>query len=84
MLKKMFGVRLVFKLRAILLMEADFNAMNNKVYGVCMLDEARKYQLLRSWGRRAMAVAREVPRYDQTHPYSWLVTIVSLRGLELW
>ncbi len=40
--RKMFGVHLVSKLRAILLMEADFNAMNKEVYGVCMLDEARK------------------------------------------
>jgi hypothetical protein len=30
MLEKMFGVRLVSKLRAILLMEADFNVMNKK------------------------------------------------------
>jgi hypothetical protein len=44
--KKMFEVRLVSKLRAILLMEADFNAMNKEVYGVCMLDEARKYKLI--------------------------------------
>jgi hypothetical protein len=40
MLEKMFGVRLVSKLRAILLMEADFNAMNKEVYGVRMLDNA--------------------------------------------
>jgi hypothetical protein len=46
MLEKMFGVRLVSKLRAILLMEADFNAMNKKVYGVWMLDTARKYKLV--------------------------------------
>jgi hypothetical protein len=46
MLEKMFGVRLVSKLRAILLMEADFNAMNKKVYGVRMLDTARKYKLV--------------------------------------
>ncbi len=31
MLEKMFGVRLVSKLRDILLMEADFNAMNKEV-----------------------------------------------------
>ena len=42
----MFGVRLVSKLRAILLMEADFNAMNKEVYGVRMLEEARKYKLI--------------------------------------
>ncbi len=46
MLKKMFGVRLVSKLRAILLMEADFNVMNKEVYGVRMLEEARKYKLI--------------------------------------
>ena len=31
MLKKMVGVQLVSKLRVILLMEADFNAMNKEV-----------------------------------------------------
>jgi hypothetical protein len=46
MLEKMFGVRLVSKLQAILLMEADFNAMNKEVYGVRMLEEARKYKLV--------------------------------------
>jgi hypothetical protein len=43
---KMFDVCLVSKLRAILLIEADFNAINKEVYGVCMLDEARKYKLI--------------------------------------
>ena len=42
----MFDVCLVSKLRAILLIEADFNAINKEVYGVCMLDEARKYKLI--------------------------------------
>jgi hypothetical protein len=46
MLEKMFGVRLVSKLRGILLMEADFNAMNKEVYEVRMLEEARKYKLI--------------------------------------
>ncbi len=46
MLEKMFRVRLVSKLRAILLMEVDFNAMNKEVYGVWMLKEARKYKLI--------------------------------------
>jgi hypothetical protein len=41
MLEKMFGVRLVSKLQAILLMEADFNAMKKEVYGVRLLDNAR-------------------------------------------
>ncbi len=46
MLEKMFGVRLVSKHQVILLMEADFNAMNKEVYGVRMLEEARKYKLV--------------------------------------
>ncbi len=46
MLEKMFGVRLVSKLCTILLMEADFNKMNKEVYGVRMLDQARKYKLI--------------------------------------
>jgi len=46
MLEKKFGVRLVSKLRAILLMEADFNAGNKVVYGERMLDNARKYKLM--------------------------------------
>jgi hypothetical protein len=46
MLEKMLGVHLVSKLCAILLMEADFNAMNKEVYGVRMLDKARKYNLI--------------------------------------
>ena len=46
MLEKTFGVRLVSKLRAILLMEADFNATNKEVYGVRMLDNARWYKLI--------------------------------------
>jgi hypothetical protein len=40
MLEKIFGVWLVSKLRAILLMEADFNATNKEVNGVRMLEEA--------------------------------------------
>ena len=46
MLEKMFGVRLVSKLWAILLMEADFNAMNKEVYGIWMLDNARPFKLI--------------------------------------
>jgi hypothetical protein len=40
--KNVWSAPIVSKLRAILLMETDFNAMNKEVYGVCMLDEARK------------------------------------------
>ncbi len=46
MLEKMFGVWLISKLRAILLMEADFNTMNKEVYGVRMLDNAQRYKLI--------------------------------------
>jgi hypothetical protein len=46
MFEKMFGTSLVSKLSAILLMEADFNAMNKEVYGARMLEEARKYKLV--------------------------------------
>jgi len=46
MLEIMFGVRLISKLRAILLMEADFNAMNKEVYGIRMLDNARPFKLI--------------------------------------
>ena len=42
----MFGVRLASNLWAILLMEADFNAMNKEVYGIWMLDNARRYKLI--------------------------------------
>ena len=42
----MFGVRLVSKLWAILLMEVGFDAMNKEVCGVRMLEEARKYKLV--------------------------------------
>jgi hypothetical protein len=31
-----------------------------------------------SWGRRLLAVAGEVTRHGRAHPYSWLITIVSL------
>ncbi len=46
MLEQMFGVRLVSKLCAILLMEADFNVMNKEMYRVRMLDKAQKYKLI--------------------------------------
>ena len=43
MLEKLFGCTLVTKLRAILLMEADFNAANKIIYGERMLDNARAH-----------------------------------------
>ncbi len=46
MLEKMFGCVLITKLRSILLMEANFNAMNKIIYGQQMLNQARKYRLI--------------------------------------
>ena len=46
MLEKTLGVTLVTKLRAIFLMEGDFNATNKIVYGVRMLQNARTYQMM--------------------------------------
>ena len=46
MLQKMFGCSLITKLRLILLMEADFNGSNKQVYGIRMLANARKYNLM--------------------------------------
>jgi hypothetical protein len=39
MLKKTLGITLVTKLRAILLMEGNFNATNKIVYGVPMMSK---------------------------------------------
>ena len=46
MLKKSAGTCLISKLRAILLMEADFNAANKIVFGQRMLSNVRKYSLM--------------------------------------
>ena len=46
MLEKMFDMWLVSKLCTILLMEADFNAMNKEVRDVRMLANVRKYRLI--------------------------------------
>jgi hypothetical protein len=39
-------------------------------------------KLIWSWGRRSMAVAGEVTWHGRAHPYSWSITIVSLRSKE--
>jgi hypothetical protein len=39
-------------------------------------------ELIWSWGRRSMAVAGEVTRHGQAHPYLWSISIVSLRSKE--
>jgi hypothetical protein len=44
MLEKTIGNTLVTKLRAILLMEADFNATNKIIYGSRMLKNTRVYK----------------------------------------
>jgi uncharacterized protein (UPF0332 family) len=46
MLQKLFGCSLITKLRAILLMEADFNSANKIVYGIWMLEQARTHNLM--------------------------------------
>ncbi|KAL7464310.1 hypothetical protein ACHAXS_004647 [Conticribra weissflogii] len=46
MLEKELGVNLVSKLRAILLMEADFNATNKIIYGNRMLQSVRNNHLM--------------------------------------
>jgi hypothetical protein len=46
MLKKLFGCSLIIKLHSILLMEADFNRTNKQVYGIRMLANARKHNLM--------------------------------------
>ncbi len=46
MLEKIFGCRLVTKLRSIFLMEADFNAANKIIFGNRLLANVRKYNLM--------------------------------------
>jgi hypothetical protein len=46
MLQKLFGCSLITKLRAILLMEVDFNGANKIVYGIQMLEQARTHNLM--------------------------------------
>ncbi len=45
-LKKTLGVMLVTKLRAIILMEADFNASNKIIYSIRMMGQACKYRMI--------------------------------------
>ena len=46
MLEKAFGERFVSKLRAILLMEVDYNTGNKIIFGERMMDNSRKYKLI--------------------------------------
>ena len=43
---KLPGCCLVTKLRAILLMEADFNAKNKIIYGIRKMDNARLFKMM--------------------------------------
>jgi hypothetical protein len=60
MLEKMLGVTLVTKLRAILLMEADFNATNKIIYG------NRKSKGARPHARRNIQQAKQDGRRWET------------------
>ena len=46
MLEKIYGCSLITKLRSILLMEADFNAANKRVFGIEMMESVRRYKLM--------------------------------------
>jgi len=46
MIKKVQGCSLVSKLRSILLMEADFNCANKLLYGIRMLNNVRRHELM--------------------------------------
>ncbi len=46
MLQKLFGCSLITKLQAILLMEADLNYSTKTVFGIRMLNEARRENLI--------------------------------------
>ncbi len=59
-------------------------SIKSEFYFLFSFSFALSIQLIWSWGRRAMAVAREVTRHGWAHPYSWLVTIVSLSGSRKW
>jgi hypothetical protein len=45
-LKKMLGITLVTKLRAILLMEADFNTSNKTMYYIRMMNQVQKHNMM--------------------------------------
>ena len=46
MFKKMPGCTIIEKLRAILLMEADFNMTNKEIFGGMIMTNIRKYDLM--------------------------------------
>ncbi len=77
MLEKIFRCSLITKLRSILLMEADFNATNETIYGVQMLANARKYRLMpeevfSEWNRLANdGTLSKIIIFDITHQLHW-------------
>ncbi len=52
------------------------------IQGGVEMKNATPSELIWSWGRRSIAVAGEVTQHGQAHPYSWSITIVSLRSKE--
>ncbi len=46
MLEKTLGVTLVTKLWAVLLMKANFNASNKIMYGIRMMSQAQKHNMM--------------------------------------
>ena len=70
MLEKIAGVALVTKLRAILLMEADFNYHNKLIFGQRMMNLAREHgmipdEIYNEKGRTAEdAILQQVLMYD--------------------
>ena len=83
-LEKLPGCCLVTKLRAILLMEADYNAKNKIIYGVRMMDNARLYKLMQDeiyseQGRTAEDGAlAKIMFYDLVRQTRWPASIASI------
>eukprot|EP00956_Cyclotella_meneghiniana_P022017 scaffold40896_cov41-Cyclotella_meneghiniana.AAC.6 len=83
-LEKLPGCCLVTKLRAILLMEADYNAKNKIIYGVRMMDNARLHKLMQEeiyseQGRTAEDGAlAKILFYDLVRQTKWPASIASI------
>eukprot|EP00956_Cyclotella_meneghiniana_P008123 scaffold10809_cov23-Cyclotella_meneghiniana.AAC.2 len=83
-LEKLPGCCLVIKLRAILLMEADYNAKNKIIYGVRMMDNARQYKMMQDeiyseQGRTAEDGAlAKILFYDLVRQTRWPASIASI------
>jgi hypothetical protein len=83
-LEKLPGCCLVTKLRAILLMEADYNAKNKIIFGVRMMDNARLYKMMQDeiyseQGRTAEDGAlAKILFYDLVRQTRWPASIASI------